>query len=447
MPLKPLRIAFAVIFAALAGAIVCMRVLEIGSPYFGPVKLAGLLIAIMGVEAALSLRAGAELAVCLRRNANFLLAALVTLLGFVAVEVGARMVTAPARGILAKDVAATDSPYQGQGDYYGRYATAAQMEFNDFTGYLPRKNTDGAGYHTNAQYLRYDQDLGPKQPGERRIVFTGGSAAWGAGVAQQSVYSALMDHGLREARHDVRVASAGVGGFSSTQERILIENHLFRLRPDVIVMFTGWNDALYGYQGIDILQRQNFVDHEAILDREWYRMGDFKRLAPPVYGEYPLKTGLLIDQALYHLRYRNAAELAAKLKPIQRTPDQVYDSFLYNLKLAHAAARESGTELVVCLQPSLYATRKRLNSYEQGFIESNESSSVGYQGYNRMVYDLYRSRLPSDLNRLGITFWDGDDALAGETQAAFADNVHLGDRGNRLLAEFFLPHLQPWIAQ
>ena len=53
----------------------------------------------------------------------------------------------------------------------------------------------------------------------------------------------------------------------------------------------------------------------------------------------------------------------------------------------------------------------------------------------RNAYPYYRSFLAEDALREGYRFVDADAAIASARDAVFVDDFHLGDRGNRLLAE------------
>ena len=65
----------------------------------------------------------------------------------------------------------------------------------------------------------------------------------------------------------VRVASMGVTGYCSVQERIMTENLLLGLEPDYVVMMSGWNDSYLGYSGKDILVEHDFFKFRQVLAR------------------------------------------------------------------------------------------------------------------------------------------------------------------------------------
>ena len=87
------------------------------------------------------------------------------------------------------------------------------------------------------------------------------------------------------------------------------------------------------------------------------------------------------------------------------------------------------------LQPSIYDTRKALSGWERLVVERAEQQFVGFPEYNRKVYAAYRRSLPERAEKDGYLFVDGDLAIAAEAKGVFADHVHLGSRGNRLVGQ------------
>ena len=168
------------------------------------------------------------------------------------------------------------------------------MEYHSYLGYVPKKSTTGVGYTINSQHLRYDEDLSPQKPtNETRIFFTGGSTAFGAGVKQHQLYTTQLEKALSASfpGHQMRVVSAGVGAYGTVQERILIENDLLDLTPDVLVMFSGWNDTYFGYAGKDIRRDQDYMNFRARLGEET-KSGDLQTLSAPRFAKLQPKAAL-----------------------------------------------------------------------------------------------------------------------------------------------------------
>ncbi len=80
-----------------------------------------------------------------------------------------------------------------------------------------------------------------------RIFIIGGSVADGAGVwgAEESQrWQLLLEEQLQAATNrDTALIRASVGGFVSTQERIMMDLMVLPLEPDAIIFVDGWNDV------------------------------------------------------------------------------------------------------------------------------------------------------------------------------------------------------------
>lgn len=336
-------------------------------------------------------------------------------------------------------------PYTDPDQHSRTYRNIARMSYDPFLGYLPTANTTEKGYHTNGQHFRYDDELPEaKEEREIRVFVTGGSTAWGAGVRQDQCYAVLLERRL--AAHPdlqgfrVRVIPAAVGAYVTTQERILTYNHLLDYAPDVLVMFTGANDVYEGYRGNRLLRNQDFMHIREALARSPVSPVEpgtdpaaMAEWDPPVWNDYPSKVLYRIARIIYEARHKDASsEDAARASfPPERT-------ILETLRNVHAVldvTRRYDIDFLFYLQPYLAATAKTLADWEVQRLEESERSSPEWPRYVREAYPRFRQRLAEDALREGYRFVDADAAIAQEREAVFVDDFHLGDRGNRLVAE------------
>jgi hypothetical protein len=97
----------------------------------------------------------------------------------------------------------------------------------------------------------------------------------------------------------------------STQERIFFENIVFPLNPDIVMMFSGWNDSYYGHRGANVSYGYDTLGlNKLLIEREqnprgWIKMGDMNYFVdPPKYKDYDSKILLFIDKFLYKKKFR-----------------------------------------------------------------------------------------------------------------------------------------------
>lgn len=307
-------------------------------------------------------------------------------------------------------------------------------EYNTYLGYIPKASFTDVKLKTNKYHFRYEADF-PKQKesGECRIFITGGSVAFGYGVTQKYLYTTVMENLFaKEYPHSkTRVICAGVCGYCSVQERIMIENLILSLSPDYIVMFSGWNDLIFGgYRGIDILMENDFCGFKNRIERNTQK----NLIDPPNYNDYIFKIHYLIDNVFYQYKYRNKKLLWKDINDKSFTPESVVYTLLRNVHIISDLSKRFNFRFIFYLQPSIFSTKKKLSDYEKLFTKEDEKITVGLPEYTQKVYTLYEKLLPRDAAENGYYYIDGDDAIANETKSVFIDEAHLGDRGNRLIA-------------
>lgn len=130
----------------------------------------------------------------------------------------------------------------------GQMASIHQLDAN--MGLVLKSNLDEAfifGTHlaTNSLGLR-DREIGPKQPGELRVLSLGDSYAFGYGVELEQMYAKVLERGLSRQLSPtvVSVINAGVVGYGTQQQRIAFQRLRGKVQPDfVLATFTAGNDV------------------------------------------------------------------------------------------------------------------------------------------------------------------------------------------------------------
>lgn len=98
---------------------------------------------------------------------------------------------------------------------------------------------------TNSLGLR-TPEVGPKAPGEYRILCLGESTTMGIGVDEGETYSARLERLLRQRRpgRPWTVVNAGVASYSSYQSLLYLRERGLALRPDLVLFYHEVNDYL-----------------------------------------------------------------------------------------------------------------------------------------------------------------------------------------------------------
>ena len=249
----------------------------------------------------------------------------------------------------------------------GNFSWAVPNMPTPFVGTAPTPGQHGNAY-INSEQFRYEKEIElPKPENTYRIFLAGGSTAYGSGAPSQDRTIAGYLERILAAQMSPQtgltyeVVNTANPAWASTHERILIENKLSELEPDMVISFSGNNDVHWGMRGKNIL---------------WFR----------TYGdEYYL--GLIKDM------YKNAGrpdfpEITATGED-EVAPELVASRLQKNVILSSFVLARESADYVFVLQPTMAVTGKQLTEREQGKLKER---TVEYfrKSYERMAVRSWR---------------------------------------------------------
>jgi lysophospholipase L1-like esterase len=279
-----------------------------------------------------------------------------------------------------------------------------------------------AGGAINAMQFRYGGEIGvPKERGVFRIFLVGGSTAFGSGASSNATTpGGYLEHHLNDALAGAgrcEVITAANCAWSSTHERIVVENRLVDLEPDLVVALSGHNDAFWASRGRNVLWTRVFQDDYFFA---------LVNAALVANGEDPFPTG---DPGA--TERVSEADAAARLAR--------------NVTLAHHVLASVGADYLFALQPVLKLSRKGLTSREAG-IAAQEGAHHWYAGMPA-YYEEFRRAL-SALEGPGLYVADATAIFdeVGDEVDLLVDSCHFGDRGYDAIARWLCARITPIIA-
>ena len=212
-----------------------------------------------------------------------------------------------------------------------------------FVGNAPMPGQHGNAF-INTEQFRHEKDIAlPKPDNTFRIFITGGSTAYGSGAPSQDRTSAgylgrIISQELTPVtKLNYEVVNAANPAWASTHERILIENKLSELDPDMVISFSGNNDVHWGERGRNVLWFRSYAD------------------------EYFLS---LIKQAYKFANQPDIPEVA-RVETDEISPSLVSGRLLKNVRLSSFELSQEGVDYVFVLQPTLAVTEKPLTEREK----------------------------------------------------------------------------------
>jgi lysophospholipase L1-like esterase len=255
-------------------------------------------------------------------------------------------------------------------------------------------------------------------PGVRVFMF-GGSTLWGTGARDQFTIPAILARELRDRGIPAEVVNFGESGFVSTQEVIQLLVLLQSGRvPDLVIFYDGVNDTFSAFQ-----QRR-----AGIPQNEFNRVREFNLTQGTRYGA--LASGALSGSATLRVLSRLQSRLGLR-RPRERVFNldslavATVELYRSNLRLVKALAGQYGFRVLFFWQPTAFG-KARLTPYEA--VE--RAKQRGLEDFFARAY----AAVP-EVFRGEEAFRDLSGIFAASTQPLYIDWSHLGETGNRLVAE------------
>lgn len=319
-------------------------------------------------------------------------------------------------------------------DEFHREQVAEESRFAYFpfrvTGVLPwhGKYINNDEHSTGVWRRTMNPDNGQcqKQPVTKVWVF-GGSTVYGSGVPDWATVPSYLSHSLNgDGRACVDVTNFGAPAYVSTQDLILLTEQLKRgARPDIVIFYDGVNDTETGmraadpwntFNGLGVIRPRAEGSIQGRLDfvRRFYTMQVFdagRRL-------FSRQRGSLSDE---HLRAKAIT---------------VVDNYEANLNIASALAHAYNFKLYAFWQPMLLYGHKPLVSFEQRIAQLDATGGVRVDGRAFVTaYQEAERRAPE----AGFVSMAG--VFDSVSEPVYVDEVHLGPRGNELVADAIAKYL------
>lgn len=293
-----------------------------------------------------------------------------------------------------------------------------------------------------------------KPPGEIRVLLAGGSTAAGAGAPDGETILDSLQTAFGRARPEVRVINVAQSAFNSSQELAQTCLLLLDLEPDVLVLLDGRNDFYFA-------TRPDWRPHLT------YRMTRFTQWYERTRGESLRRASVAATLADDVRRVSKASPLLDSLAhlvipaqvPKPGTPANAADlgsqvrraALIYaeNVRRVALLALGSHCQLCVCLQPTLFETRKRLSDRERRALAALRTGSLYYQENVTTHYPLFVSTADATLSRLAEDHQfiyrncsGAFDDLGPEVEV-FLDDGHLTPQGQAIIAKIIYEAIQP----
>ena len=280
-----------------------------------------------------------------------------------------------------------------------------------------------------------------------RVIVLGGSTVMGQGAPRPSqnivgmLRKSVHERGLR-GTNDRRIEfiNAGVDDYNSTQEYLYLVSDLLRFKPDMVIVYDGWNDTHRKYDSSPFR-------HPRITRRVAQStsiVGSTRLLAANLvyfftFSNYRL--GMVeLPWSMFRKLSSDVNAPAFSLDP--RFDSQNMKSYRQNRR-AFLALADDELSVALFLQP-LVGTDDRLLSAEEkaSWWWPRLDEAFG----NRIPFYEHARQILADLKRKDQSnghrcIADLSHSLTGVSETVYADSGHLLPKGNEIVASYMLDQL------
>ncbi|MFA5147079.1 MAG: SGNH/GDSL hydrolase family protein [Candidatus Omnitrophota bacterium] len=280
-----------------------------------------------------------------------------------------------------------------------------------------------ANYHSDTVNLNSiglrGPEVGEKKAGAYRIAVLGGSAVFGAETTNDNLtFCKLLESDLKSATgRDVEVINAGLPAYVSMQELVLFEDKIIGLKPDLVIVFDGFNDV---FTSLKRDKRPNYPRWFAEIETVYYTS------MPKLFVEMKLKR-YRPTKRIFRWLERRKAKLS---EDFTVNPEQI-SFYGRNLDLICHLAKSYGIDAVLVFQPLLY--------YKTPLTE-NERAIIGRldKKYVLSVVEMCnmaREAMRKTAEANSVPYIDGTGIFDGLNDDIFLDECHFNQAGHKMIAD------------
>lgn len=263
---------------------------------------------------------------------------------------------------------------------------------------------------------------------ERRVWIFGGSTVYGTGLPDWATLASYLSKEMnRQGQGCVEVTNFGSEGYVSTQELLLLIEQLKRGgRPDVVIFYDGLNDARVGMSEADAWDAHYGLETiGARAEGRWSGRLDFlgrrctARLAEVAWRMVRPRRGTASDEAMH-------------AKAVT-----VVDNYQANEQVARALGEAYHFKFYGFWQPMLFSGHKPLDLFERQIAEFDAKSKARFDARPAVVAYEEAERRAAAGGFVSLT-----GVFDGVSEAVYLDEMHLGPRGNELVANAIAKYME-----
>ena len=301
-------------------------------------------------------------------------------------------------------------------------------EFDGILKYIPNQNMETISI--NSHGFRGDDFSEKKDLDTYRIFIVGGSTTFGGGTtSDDTTMPSFLQKKFDVTNSDkkIEILNAGIGSAYSYSEKYLIENDLMKFQPDLIIIYSGGNDA-----------NNRYGTEYSIPGFPQYSQNKKLTVKQLTYNIEPTDPVYLAKKFIKEINYRTPFQLLKIYQGIENqyfTPSgsaKIQAQELWTTRMGEIckANNDVGIKTIILVQPMLGSGNKQLSTDEKILLEN-------YGAYMEDTLDILNKIAGSlvELENICHGTYDLRMIFDDVKEPLLFDHVHVTDLGNEIVAE------------
>ena len=308
-----------------------------------------------------------------------------------------------------------------------------QLEFDEWPFYQMLPNQHFETININSHGFRGSDFSSIKPENTYRIFVIGGSTIFGTGTTSDSTtIPGFLQENFEnnEFSKKVEVINAGISGLFSGTEVGLIKQQILNFNPDILIIYDGWNDVAKKYEnyndGIENIQNSSTVKERDTFYELGELLFDFSILAKIIYTNLDYIPMSFAGPAVYSFE---GTQINEKAEIWSQRWTEICE-----------LGKTNDFQVVVTLQPILGSSERTLSEFEQHQFEWKENER------RLSALDIYANNL-SQIDNSCTKTADFRNIFDKINEPLYLDSVHLGDSGNKIVADKMYELILPLIIE
>ena len=298
---------------------------------------------------------------------------------------------------------------------------------NPFLGFKLKKlnkSKDGKQIlKTNSDGLRCEELLQVK---ETDTMLLGGSVAFSSFASNEdNTISSQLELNINK-----KVLNCGIGGHTLKQHFSLYFNYLKNIKKKNIIILFGFNDLVNCYLG---------KQYDEILIEQFSKQIQDNYSSPvtsslkTIFMEFLKK--IKVKDIIYDL-----LKVKNQNKIYDKTNIDLINKYIRNIEkdfiFFNEYCEKFNINLIISLQPSIYFSQKKLSYYEQKNLDIYLRKYPTRYKFIKIFHELLCKNLHAFKNYHNL-----DNIFDNFDETIFLDEVHLSDKGNSIISNYFIKYL------